>query len=250
MRALTGASCLDLWERGRPLHSLDRGLLALSFALSDAPAVAIPDWPLGRRNHALLNLHRHYFGSRLEAWTTCTSCGEDIELEVSAMDLLAVNGASTSAENDVLQGFMNAKPIELGGRTFRLPTSRDLAHVASAGDPARAARLLVERCTILPGDDSDLSRCDVEEIGASMAAADPLAEIRLAIHCTGCERSWSEPMDIARFLWNEIESRCRRLLREIHILAVSYGWTEIEVLALSDVRRGLYVDMVLGMAEE
>jgi hypothetical protein len=49
---------------------------------------------------------------------------------------------------------------------------------------------------------------------------------------------------MAAFLWAEIEARARRLLREVHILATAYGWTEAEVLSLGENRRARYVERV------
>ena len=39
-------------------------------------------------------------------------------------------------------------------------------------------------------------------------------------------------------------SRAVQLLDEVHQLATAYGWTEAEILALSDTRRAAYLDRV------
>lgn len=85
---------------------------------------------------------------------------------------------------------------------------------------------------------------ELEEIGEKMAAADPMAEIRLTFDCPQCERQWDESLDIASFFWAEVDSRARRLLSEVHTLAARYGWREEEILALSEPRRALYLDLV------
>jgi hypothetical protein len=51
-------------------------------------------------------------------------------------------------------------------------------------------------------------------------------------------------LDLPAFLWTEIEAQVRRLLLDIHTLAVAYGWSEREILSLSDARRRLYLEMV------
>jgi hypothetical protein len=48
------------------------------------------------------------------------------------------------------------------------------------------------------------------------------------------------------FFWNEIHVRGRRLLQEIDLLARTYGWTEGEILGMTDHRRRLYVGMALS----
>jgi hypothetical protein len=85
---------------------------------------------------------------------------------------------------------------------------------------------------------------ELEEIGERMAMADPLAEMRLTLHCPSCENDWEETLDIVTFLWAEIAARARRLLLEIHALASAYGWTETEILSLSENRRARYIEMV------
>ena len=77
-----------------------------------------------------------------------------------------------------------------------------------------------------------------------MALADPMAETRLALSCPACGSEWHEALDIARFVWAEIESRAKRLAGEVHALASAYGWTEAEILGLSGPRRSLYLGMV------
>jgi len=77
-----------------------------------------------------------------------------------------------------------------------------------------------------------------------MASADPLAEIRLKFDCAECAHQWNESLDIVAFMWLEIEARARRLLTEVHALAAAYGWTEREILSLSEPRRSLYLEMV------
>ena len=85
---------------------------------------------------------------------------------------------------------------------------------------------------------------ELEEIGERMAVADPLAETRLTLHCPKCEYDWEATLDIVAFVWAEIEARARRLLLEIHTLASAYGWSETQILALSENRRARYVEMV------
>ena len=43
---------------------------------------------------------------------------------------------------------------------------------------------------------------------------------------------------------HEVQARARRLLREVDVLARAYGWTEADVLALSEQRRTAYLEIV------
>jgi hypothetical protein len=257
MRSLSDADLLHLWEGGLRLHPLDRALLALCAALPETPYERLADWPLGRRNRVLVELHCDCFGQSIQGWIACASCGEKLELDLDGR-LLTVAGRYPDERS---QSNKPDESIVVNRRSFRLPTSRDLAEAAQETDPRLAAIRIVENCLIAPQESlatplehgamsmrdphsDSWSDEELEEIGERMAVADPLAETRLTLHCPKCENDWEETLDIVAFLWAEIEARARRLLLEIHTLASAYGWTESGILSLSENRRTRYVEMV------
>jgi hypothetical protein len=231
MRALSSPGVLDLWEKGASLHPLDRSLLALSLADGSA-AGSVADWPLGRRNRALLDLHASWFGPRLQAWTSCPACGEKVEFELDAREL-AASTPSTEPQD----------PVTVGAHAFRLPTSRDLAHVVALADESAAVGLLA-RCRVAGPSAIEWTSEMVDAVEERLASADPLAETRLALSCPSCRREWDDAFDVGPFLWAEVESRARRVLWDVHTLASAYGWNESETLALSDARRAMYLEIV------
>ncbi|HWF05878.1 MAG TPA: hypothetical protein VHA06_19480 [Candidatus Angelobacter sp.] len=232
MRALSGSDLLNLWERGYGMHAIDRALLALSMALPEASA-ALPDWVVGRRNQALIELHRSLFGPNLQAWAVCESCGEKMEFSIDANALLQQN---MSAAN-------SGQTVVVNGQSFRLPTSRDLADVAQQNNAQKGALCLMQRCITNASGPAEWSETEMEQVGEKMAMADPLAEIRLSLPCPTCGNETTETVEVTSFLWGEIEGCARRLLWEVHAIASAYGWTESEVLSLSPARRARYVEM-------
>jgi hypothetical protein len=234
MRALSSSDCLNLWECGAGLHPLDQAVLALSTGLPDALEETLADLPLGRRNMALAELRCASFGRRLLGWTVCRRCGEKLEVEVDGQMLA---GGVTD------QGQSLEEPIFVNGRSFRLITTRDVAQVAQVSDVRQACIRLLESCCLDTGKSLACSDEELDQIGQRLAMADPLAETRLALRCPVCENEWEENLDIVSFLWREIEARARRLLFEIHTLASAYGWTEAAILALSERRRAIYMEM-------
>jgi hypothetical protein len=233
MRAFSSSDCLNLWESGAGLHPLDQGLLALSVALPGTPRDTLADWPLGRRNLALVQLRCASFGSLLQGWMACGKCGENLEIELDVQSLGA------SAHQD--QGL--AKRIVFREQSFRLPTTRDLVMVVRENDARSAAIRVARNCCLESGRDGDWTDDDLDQIGRELAAADPLAEMRLALRCPVCENEWDEELDIVSFLWREIEARARKLLFEVHTLASIYGWAEADILAMNEGRRALYLEM-------
>jgi hypothetical protein len=240
VKPLNNRELLQLWERGSPLHPLDRGLLALSAALPDVSLDSLADWPLGRRNTALIELRCACFGRALHAWAECPRCTEKLEFELDGDVLLERASQSISSDN-----------VEVGGQLFRLPTTRDVASaLRGAADLDRAARLLAETCRIQTTGSSThaqwIEDVALEDIEESMALADPMAELLIGLPCPACGGGQESLLDIVSFFWSELEARAKRLLREVHDLAIAYGWTESAVLSLSDHRRTVYLDMVRG----
>jgi hypothetical protein len=234
VRNFSSIDCLNLWESGAGLHPLDQGLLVLSAALPDISQETLADWPLGRRNMALAQVRCSSFGSRLHGCTACSRCDEKLEVEIDG-ELLA-----TEVTN---QGQASEEPIVVNGRSFRLMTTRDLAKAAQEADVRLASIRLAESCCLESTDSPIWSDEDLQQIGQRLALADPLAETRLALRCPVCENEWEESLDLVVFLWREIEARARRLLVQVHLLASAYGWSEADILSLSDRRRGLYLEM-------
>jgi hypothetical protein len=232
MGALSGSAALELWELGASLHPLDRSLLALSMA-DPSSAIDVADLPLGRRNLALLELHSSWFGPQLQAWTSCPDCDEKVEFELNARQLAATGDAPAMQSS-----------VRVGEHTFRLPTSRDVAQVATAGSAEDTSIGLLERCRTSGPENATWTDEMLATVEERLANEDPLAETRLALSCPSCGREWEDTFDIGRFLWAEVETRARRTLWEVHALASAYGWSESETLSLSPARRAMYLKMV------
>jgi hypothetical protein len=214
------------------LHPLDQGILAVQTAFPEFRE-SIADWPIGRRNRVLTQVRATVFGGPLRGWTACQQCGEKLEFEVDSRALLS----TAEPETDPW--------IEVDGERYRLPTSRDLAALVQETDPTIAAQRLLQQCSATrESARTQWSEQEIDEVGEQMAAADPLAEIRLTFDCPVCGAGFEENLDLPAFLWTEMEARAKRLLAEVHLIASAYGWSEAEILGLSRARRDFYLDMV------
>jgi hypothetical protein len=232
MQAFSGLDLLKVWEYGINRAPLGRALLMLTEPLPEVSWDNLADWPLGRRNRALLELRRSCFGNCVHGWVACGQCGEKLEFTLDGRDL-------SRATTDV-----PSAGVVVNGRPFRLPTSRDLAFAAGDPDPAKGPIRLIECCCLSPVKARDWSAEELQEIGSELSRADPFAEIRLGLDCPGCGNAWEETLDIASFFWEEIEAQARRLLFEVHTLTLAYGWSEVDILSLSQARRTAYVSLV------
>jgi hypothetical protein len=196
---------------------------------------------VGQRDDLLLALRAAAFGERLEATAACPCCGEALEMAFDT-DQLRIPGAWTSDEPLTLD-------FEGHALTFRLPHGFDLIELSDCPDPDRAESELLRRCVLSARSDSrelpveELPPSVIEALTDRLAEADPQADVELSLACPACEHRWQEPFDIVSFFWREIEAWARRLLREVHTLAASYGWSEAAILSLSPARRRIYLEM-------
>jgi hypothetical protein len=235
MLPLRAPDVLALWEQGRARHAIDRALLLFAAACPELPADRLADLPLGQRNAALFRLRHCTFGPEVRAYIDCPGCGERMELTLQVdMFLPPEREAHMGGE------------YETDGFRFRLPTSRDLSALLGHADAESAATHLLERCCVARPDGAATSSLHglLEKIEARLEALDPSADIELSLICESCKHVWTAPFDIAAVLWDEVDARARALLAAVHTLARAYGWSERDVLALSEQRRSTYLGMV------
>jgi hypothetical protein len=234
---MDAGTLISCWEHGRRRHALDRGLLLFAAAEPDADPDSLADRPLGERNAALLRLRRAMFGDQLKSCVDCPECQERLEFVLSANALLArAPGAGSILDT----GF-----VEIQGLRIRLPTTRDLVTAASETDELSAAYRLLQRLCVDGAPEP--SSADFEaEMASALDDADPCMDFAIDLTCPACSHGWNANFDVPGFLWEEIDAHARRLLDEVHALARSYGWSERQILELSDVRRNAYLERVLA----
>lgn len=228
---------IALWELGADRHPIDRALLLGVWARPELAPEHLAELPLGALNAALLRLRAAFFGPRLDAFADCRLCGARTELAPMVDELLAASVDGDDRDELAVSAFR-----------FRVPDSRDLAAVVSAPGPETAALALLDRCcTERPqgGTDSDLAAL-LADVEAGLEMLDPAADFELTLDCGACGGEWTASLNVPELLWDEVDGRARMLLGEVHALAVSYGWTETEILSLSPRRRATYLDLIGG----
>lgn len=246
MDAPSATRLLELWERGAAWNSTGWALGLLAAACPETSAEALSQLSVGQRNARLLRLRALLFGSRLRSLADCPGCGQRVEWAVETGELAPAREAEPPAELELSVGGYEVR--------FRLPNSGDLAELEEereAGVAAARERLL-GNCvmkarhngqeTLPAGLPSEVAQA----VADRMEEADPQADLRLGLVCPACGHRWQATLDIVTFLWTEINAWAVRLLREVHALALAYGWTEADVLALSPGRRQAYLEMIGG----
>ncbi len=246
MTGLSAAATLELWDAAERVERTQRALVLAAAAVTapgaGAPA-ALATLPIGRRDAHLLELHSALAGPALEAVADCPACGATAEVGFDAVELLRAGDAAPSVER-----------LDKGGYAidWRPPDSHDVAAAAHAGDATAAERVLLERCvTSATGPEGPLDGPSLppgirRALAEAMAAADPLAELLVDVACPVCDTPFVASLDVTEYVWAELRASARRVLREVHVLAREYGWSQAEVLALDERRRAAYLELAGG----
>jgi uncharacterized protein (UPF0212 family) len=232
---------LDVWERGLR-EPLQRQVVALLAAARPGASYAeIAALPLGMRDSMLLDLREQLFGPEVATIAACPGCGEVLEAAFALADVRLPR--SRPAEADLA-----LETAEHRVR-FRLPATDDLLAIPEGADAAGARAILLERCVTEASDSQgrplDALPAALEPaVAEGMAEADPQALVELQLECAGCGQPFQAVFDIASFLMREIHAWAQQMLGDIDSLARAYGWHEAEILALSPLRRRIYLDLV------
>ena len=229
MRQTPARQLLESWETfgGQPLPVRAAALAALS---TDTPLAEVMRWSVARRDQALFDFRAQVFGDRVEAVTGCPACTEQLEMHLDLAHIAPSKGGAAAPSA--------FRTVRIGGSRVRcrLPNGEDLLAVSSLTDIAEAREQLIVRC--VQSDDPNLR----EQAAALLTLqAD---DVQLDLACPACGHAWQTAFDIAAFVWRELDDWAQRTLREIHMIASAYGWSESEILELSARRRQTYVEMI------
>ena len=240
MAQLSGAEILGVWERGATQDWVNRGLTLLAAASPDARD-ELAALTIGTRDARLFQLRAQLFGYRLPCFAECRTCAAPLQFDLDARQF-----CQPPVLDDLSLFHVTTDEFRV---RFRPLNSEDLAAASACGAILSMRRTLIERCIVevvrdgRTADADSLPRGVIEEIGDRMAQSDA-AELMLDLQCAACGQSWREPFDILSFLWTEIARSAKGLLQEVHTLAWAYGWSEAEILAMSPVRRRVYLEWV------
>lgn len=240
MRPLSAHELLDVWERALGSAPFEQALAILSAASPGVSRESLAHLSLGRRDAGLVRLREWAFGPQLPMLAACPRCHQQVELSLPIANLNASTPRSEQTEVTL--------EVEEYTLCCRSPNSEDLA-ACQGLDGDALGQTLFSRCLIgswhrehpitidrLPGH-------VVQAMTERMAQSDPQAELHIDFTCPACAHHWAELFDIVSFFWTEIDAWARRILREVHVLACRYGWTESDILSLSPTRRQVYLAM-------
>lgn len=251
MSASITGQLVELWERALPASPAGRsaeilrafrGGLAHGLAHGLAPSGAVESLSLGERDRELLRIRRALFGDRFSAVMACSACGERLQMEFSAADMEAGRAEGTSNELTYVH-----EGVSL---TMRAPTVADLFAASAAADAEAAGQIIVRRCiqsaerSGAPLEADGFSPDLLEGAAAQLDRFESHSRFTLEMQCPSCGRTEDHVLDIGNYLWSELQTEVMRALREVTQLARGYGWREADILAMTPLRRRLYLGML------
>ncbi|MGH8563238.1 MAG: hypothetical protein ACREXW_03805 [Gammaproteobacteria bacterium] len=181
-------------------------------------------------------LYLNYFGERIEGTVACQDCNEPFESSFSLRDLIVSleNGAAGKATGPDEEGIYTLPDA----RRFRLPTAGDQRSVLGL-EAEKAAAALLERCVVEgdPREDPDRLQAAMDEVGA-------LLDFDLEATCPQCGASQPVRFSIQSYVLRALAFEKRFLNREVHRIAMAYGWGHDEILNLTREDRRTFVRLI------
>ncbi len=245
MRQLTGELLLTVLDHGAEDTYLGRIITMLAIAHPQVTRAQIAAQSMPEITLQLLMLRASSFGPQLEGYLACPSCNARLEFT------LPIASVTHSLHQSALSTTQFSAVGETG-LTMRLATVSDLLSIADLTDLVEARKQLLARCLAdMPTatqnrdpisllDNPEFRRLAIETFDQLQSSA----EISVELECAECGESHSVDLDIGRFLWTEVRNAAMQLMRDVHDLAIAYGWEESAILNMSGVRRQTYLEMI------
>jgi len=245
MNNLSALELLNIWEQGRRQTLAWQALLLLAASCPEKSIDELAKLSIGHRDALLLTLREKTFGQLLNGIVTCAKCGEQLELTMKIADILVDKKIGPKELTTTIDRYEVI---------FRLPDSTDIDFLDETIDLAAARLMIYDRCILSICDTSEKKEISVDalpaevmnEISDRIAKADPQADMLIDLSCPSCSREWQMGFDIVSFFWSEINTWAYRILYEVRNLAMAYGWSERDILAMSPRRRQIYLEMING----
>ena len=241
MPTLGAEDLVDIWEQGSTSGRAERAHLLLSRTRPDLSGEKLDGLPLGSRDAMLLQLREQMFGPWLKSVVECPHCHETLEINLDIRELRS-GEAGENLEAEFVSNHLKIR--------FRVPTHGDLRNVENCNDLQEARRRLIGRCVLevhrggKKVEPIELTREETIALAGRVVESDPHAELILGGECPSCSHRWTSPLDIASFLWQELEVAVKRLLADVHALAWAYSWSERDILSMSERRRRFYLELL------
>lgn len=181
------------------------------------------------RDRVLAAIYIRAFGARISSSVRCVQCEARFDVDFSLRDLMRDADEAVERGTDAVVRLSD-------GRRYRLPTGADERAALASDDPAAA---LLNACAL-----DGVKQEDGATVPALMQKVAPLLDVDLDATCPECSTKQSLRFDVQSYLLAALRAEEAQLLREVHRLAVTYGWSRAEILALPRERRRSHAALI------
>lgn len=188
------------------------------------------------RDRLLAAIYMRTYGSRVESTIHCNNCNAPFDIDFSLEELVNnLNSETDAIKAEKSQDGVFKLP---DGRSVRLPTGEDEFAVWGMSYE-EAENTLLERCVV----DGDPTR-KPEKVQCAMKDLAPIMDLEIEARCPECDQTQLVHFNIQYFLLYTLMAEQKQLALEVHRLAVSYAWSQNEILELPRSIRRNYVALV------
>lgn len=194
---------------------------------ADGAPLQVDALSVSQADRLLAALYGEIYDDRAECRLRCRGCGEGYEFTLLLSEVMAAQDAERPGPAD-LDGCWTLPD----DRRVRAPTLADLASAAGPQD-------LLER-VVVEGD----PQADAQAVTDFLERAAPVLSIDLDAACPHCARSEAVRFDLAQYLAARLAGERPFLIREVHLIASRYGWSQGEIMALSRADRRAFAGLI------
>lgn len=229
-RPLTGAlelcvSSVDQLAMGNLLSKL-----IISITLKGNP-FQLNELSVTEYDRLLAAIYTHIYDNSVSCHCFCKFCSEAYEFSFSLDTLIKYQEQNAMKfGNPDVTGYWSVAD----GFRFRAPTRLEAISVVNGS---------LNRNDFIKKLVSDQS-IDHKLFESYLEAAAPTLAIDIAAPCPHCEEGQNVRFDIHRYLVAAISNERAFLIREVHLIASSYGWTHSEIIRLSRSDRRAYAALI------
>ncbi len=233
---------IDFTQSSRP-HLVTQVLKCCTAIPDDLVHDEIPfwGWTVGKRIACLARISGLNGRSDFTVHVECLNqaCGRGMDLEISVEELLRLQRRADRTAY---------LPVRIGASTLSLrkPSGSDqLRWQQGSFDDEKAALDAVIRTLVAEPsafcEEGPIPDDTVRIIDEAMQEADPLVNVRLAVHCPHCGEENTYEIDLQETALARLHQAQVRLLEDVHRLALHYHWSEQQIISLPPWRRDQYL---------
>ncbi|TXE07844.1 hypothetical protein ES711_10455 [Gelidibacter salicanalis] len=233
---MTANSILNVWDHCVGKNQTFKGVALASLALNATDHSNIVDWSIEKRDIALFHVRKKLFGNQFDNISHCPKCNQMVEWD---FNFEQVGIPSLYDIPDNIEILIDSHDDIL---MIRLPNSDDLF--------TNDASQIIRNCMINLKDlqsqtfHQNIPDDIINQINDKFDTICQASNITYHLNCVECSHEWQVNFDIVAYLWKEIDHWAKSLLDEIYVLAKTFGWSESDIINMSENRRNHYLNLL------